>query len=514
MSFNMSGNPWIYIFIVLFLAALLAIGFIASKKAKSADDYAMARNSYPWFTISFVIMASAASGVSFLGNGGMCYSFGWPVLWYLIGYPFGEWLTISLMGGYGTRLNRMGVRSLSEYGGKRFNSRAIRLMMAVGTMAMLFSLSSQFTSVATLLEIIFELRYVFGLMIAAALVMAYITMGGAHADMMANTMQGTVMVIAAICCMALFFQKIGEFGGFTAFAQQVYNVNPALAPSTVFTDPNLTKQYANSAMVFFIVTSHCGYAFMPFISLRLAALDKLENMPKTLIFGALIGLICAVGSALPGLVAILDMPDLVRPDWVIPAMFIKNLPDWLAAFLIIGIFCAIISTASGMFLGMAQAIGNDVYRLTLAPKLGHSPEKTESITKIVVRVALLGVAIVGILMVATPPAYLSLFGWIGNGINVSILAPVLIASLLYRKSSNKAVILSVIINVAVYAYLYIGQKWTGIVASGLCTPLGIILVVVLSQFFKDDITDEYLLECGFYSKKEYDKRQKQAMQKA
>ncbi|MDR1603489.1 MAG: sodium:solute symporter family protein [Gracilibacteraceae bacterium] len=506
MSGEMLGNPWMYVFLVIFVGALVTIGIVASRQTKNEDDYAMARNAFPWYAVAFTMMASTASGLSFLGSAGMCYTFGWPTMWYLIGYPFAMWITISCYGNYGQRLNRMGVRSLSEYGGKRFNSEALRLLMAFCCLSLTFSLASQFTAVSTLLEIAFSLPYALGLIVAAALVMAYITLGGARADYMANTLQGAVMVVAAILCTVLFFIKIDEYGGFEQFARTMFDLNPAWSPAQLFTPSEVTTQYDSGFAISFVVLSHVGYAFMPFVSLRVAALDKIERMPKLLLFGSAIAMLCAVGSALPGLIGRLDIPDAPRADMINPLMFVKNFPEWMAAFLVIGVFAAIISTAAGMFLGMAQAIGNDLYRLFIAKKLKHTGDKLEKINKYVVRLSLLCIAAVCVLMVWVPPDFLTLFGWIGNGINVAILAPVLIGSLVYRKASRNGVLLATLLNLILYAIFYFKLSWTGMVASGTCVPIGVIMVVVFSKIFKDDITDEYLLECGFYSKKEYNRR--------
>ena len=377
--------------------------------------------------------------------------------------------------------------------------------MALASLCTILAAASQLTSISTLLEVIFDFRYTLGLIIGVALVLAYITIGGAHADIMANTVQGAIMVICSLICVWLFMDRVGEYGGLMEFGRRLYDYNPDLSPALLFTDPEVSIQYAGVTGVITMVLAHCTFMFMPHVGVKLAALNKQKDMPKVIILVAVIGMCCSVFPALPGFAGILDIPGVEKADMIVPLMFIKFLPKAIAAFLLVGIFAAIISTASGMFLSMAQSISNDIYRQHIAPKMGHSEEKTDKNAVRVAKVSLVCLCVIAVACVWVPPSYLTLFGWIGNGANMAVIAPTIIMSNVYKRTTTKGLLAAQICNLILFAIMYFGFGWTGMMCGGICVVVGCVLTFVFSKVTKNIITKDYLFENGFYTREELER---------
>ena len=60
----------------------------------------------------------------------------------------------------------------------------------------------------------------------------------------------------------------------------------------------------------------------------------------------------------------------------LPLLFIEVFPTWLAALIGMGVLAAIMSTADGLVVSTSQIVANDLYRLTISPRLRNPPTGT------------------------------------------------------------------------------------------------------------------------------------------
>ena len=56
----MSLITWSWLFLVIYIGAMLSFGWIASKRVKNADDFATARSSYGPIFLALICIWSAA----------------------------------------------------------------------------------------------------------------------------------------------------------------------------------------------------------------------------------------------------------------------------------------------------------------------------------------------------------------------------------------------------------------------------------------------------------------------
>ena len=93
----MSLIAWSWVFMILYIGGMFAIGLVAQRRVKNADDFATARSSYGPLFLALAFAATTASGATFLGSPGLAYEFGTATVWgnflYPIGVYFGVWTT-------------------------------------------------------------------------------------------------------------------------------------------------------------------------------------------------------------------------------------------------------------------------------------------------------------------------------------------------------------------------------------------------------------------------------------
>jgi len=498
------GNIWIWIYFIIMVLVFLYVGYASAKKNKNEDDYATARESYPWWVIGFVIPATFASGATFMGSAGMVYGYGFPAFWYLLGYPVGGYLGMTFLGRLGTGINKSGARTIPEFIGIRYNSGPLCVIAACISFMLFAYIGGQIVAGGTIFQVLFGVDYKIGAWIATLVVLSYIVIGGARANIVTATIQSAIMLVVALSAVAIFFAAPGLEGGISELNAKLVAIDPVLGADSVFNSANM--QLATGFAVAMTFFAHCPYSLLPHFGMKWASLRKPSEMPKALIMSGVIGIIFVVGAACPALIARVTMPDLPRSDMALVALFNTYLPPWASAFMVIGIFCAIMSTAAGLFISNAQAIANDIYRVVLSEKCGHDAATCEKWVKIISRVATILVAVIATIMVLNPPPYLTLFLWIGvGGVLSSTSGPVLLG-LYWKGATRTAAYVTVIGCFIVYLLLVtgaVGQRWEGMPATGLMFLVSLAVTWVVSLVTKDRMPDEYLAKLGIFKDLEH-----------
>ena len=95
------------------------------------------------------------------------------------------------IGRYG---NLTGARSIPEYLGERYQSEALRLSAAIFSLILLFYLAGQLVAGLVMFEMMLGLPRTWALVITTAILLGYVTLGGAHADILTDGVQGFLMV--------------------------------------------------------------------------------------------------------------------------------------------------------------------------------------------------------------------------------------------------------------------------------------------------------------------------------
>src|SRR5690606_1260806 len=90
----MSLYGWSWSFLVLYIGAMLAFGWLGSRRVTGADDFATARGGYGPPVPALAFASTAASGATFLGLPGLTYSYGMSTLWIAFCYPIGVYIGV------------------------------------------------------------------------------------------------------------------------------------------------------------------------------------------------------------------------------------------------------------------------------------------------------------------------------------------------------------------------------------------------------------------------------------
>lgn len=348
---------------------MLAIGVWGTLRVKKADDYATARGSYGPVFLAFAFAATTASGATFLGGPGLSYTYGVSMLWGSFLYPMGVYFGVLIsMRLIATAGNRFGNRSIPEYLGDRFQSDWLRITVSIISVVLFFYIAGQLVSGLVMFETMLGFDPMWALVVTTIVLLVYVSMGGAHADILTDGVQGLMMLGLAIVVIVLFLFAVGFDGDLPDLMDNLSEQDEHLTKRLNTTTP-LAHSWWSIVSVFF---AHIPLGLLPHLGNKLWALKDTSQQKSfvklAFICGLTLGMMSLGGLLARGLIGDSLFADGTTPNAALPMLFIEVFPSWLAALIGVGVLAAIMSTADGLVVSSSQIIANDLYRRSILPR--------------------------------------------------------------------------------------------------------------------------------------------------
>lgn len=427
---------WSWGFLVAYVGLMLWLGWLGMRRVTDSDDFSTARGGYGLVFLALAMTATTASGATFLGIPGLGYVYGLPALSYALLYPFavylGVWLCFKQVQRTG---NRFGNRSIPEFVGDRYQSELLRVIVAVFSVALLFYLAAQLLAGLVMFQQMLGLDAAWALGGTTLVLLVYVVLGGAHADILTDGYQGAMMLLVAVVIIAMFAVGAGVGSGLDGVLARLHAL-----------DPHTTALFYPGSGIFdsawdylAIFLAHLSLGLLPHIGNKIWALRTGVGHTRFMLLCLLFGLILSA-MVLGGLLARAVLGDrLLGPsgdtNQAIPVLLIEVFPAWLAGLFGAGILAAIMSTADGLVISISQVFANDIYRRSLAKRL-HPQATPAQIDANVLSISRWGV--VAVLAVAAALAWqsiganIALMVWAGLGGLMAALVGPLILGVFWR----------------------------------------------------------------------------------
>ncbi len=179
------------------LVLYVIVSFFVSKKVKSADDYFVAGRNAPTILITGSLVASFIGVGLFMGDVGESYSGFFAPIIVAVGVLSVGYIVGSIF--FGRYLRRSGANTIPEYFGKRFDSKALKMLASItGTFIMIVYSLSCVQGIGSLMSMVTKLPYQVCITIAVAVFTLITILSGAKGVLITDTIMYALFSIAAI----------------------------------------------------------------------------------------------------------------------------------------------------------------------------------------------------------------------------------------------------------------------------------------------------------------------------
>lgn len=465
-------NPTLITF-VIYIAAMVLIGFIAYRSTNNLSDYILGGRSLGSFVTALSAGASDMSGWLLMGLPGAVYLSGLSESWIAIGLIVGAYLNwLFVAGRLRVQTEHNGnALTLPDYFTNRFedNSRILRIFSAL-VILVFFTIycASGVVAGARLFESTFGLSYETALWAGAAATIAYTFVGGFLAVSWSDTVQASLMIFALILTPIIVMIATG-------------GMDPTFAAIELKDASNFDMlKGASFVGVISLMAWGLGYFGQPHILARFMAADSVKSIPNARRISMAWMIFCLAGAVAVGFFGIAYFsahPELgvaveANPERVFIELAKILFNPWVAGVLLSAILAAVMSTLSCQLLVCSSALTEDFYKAFF--RKGAS--QTELVW--VGRAMVLLIAVIAIAIASNPDSKvlgLVSYAWAGFG---AAFGPVVILSLLWKGMTRNGALAGMLLGAATVILWKNFFGWTGLyeIIPGfiLCT-LGILI---------------------------------------
>lgn len=426
------ANISAFVTLIAYGIVLFGIGLWAARKAKSQEAFLLGgRNLGPWVA-GLAYAASSSSAWVLLGFSGFVYSAGPSATWMIPGILVGYGVVWLWAGPILQSASRdRGHLTLTDFlaeDAKPAMARGIRIAASL-MIAFCFSyyVASQFQGAGVAFDGLFGTGLTTGVLIGAAIILAYTFLGGFLAVSLIDTLQGLLMAVVAVILPATAFIAAGGFEGLAIVLAQ---------SDTAYMDifGGRAGWVALGFVVGLFATGFGALGQPHLIAWIMAARDR-----KARVTGASIaigwGALVYTGMAVLGLSARAIFGAEAPAEGVFFELADQLLPVVFGGIIAAATLSAIMSTVDSQLLVAGAAISHD---LGLAKLLGGRDV-------LVSRLAILAVCIAAVTITLCLPATIfdrTLFAWTALGAS---LGPTVVARALKFRPRGAAVLASILI---------------------------------------------------------------------
>lgn len=194
-------------FIFLYMLVTIPVGIYAAKKVHSSKDYVLAGRNLPFFMVLATVFATWFGSDSVLGAGTAMAEGGFLSV---MVDPFGAGLCLILIGFFfAKKLYGLNYLTIGDYFTERYG-KTVGTLLSIAIIVTYFGwTAAQFVAIGVVLHTLLGISAVWGMVIAAVVVVAYTYLGGMWSISINDTIQMGMIILGMI---AVFIEIVWKFG--------------------------------------------------------------------------------------------------------------------------------------------------------------------------------------------------------------------------------------------------------------------------------------------------------------
>src|SRR3954466_14176030 len=210
---RLNTNALDFAILGIYFVVVLGIGFVAKRYIKTSLDYFLSGRSLPaWITgLAFISANLGATEILGQAANGAQYGVATANYYWIGAIPAMVFLGIVMMPFYyGSK-----IRSVPEYLRLRFNKPSHLLNSLIFAVATILIAGVNLYALALVLNFLLGWPIIIGIVVAAGVVLAYITLGGLSSAIYNEVLQFFVIIAALVPLLIVALRSVGGWGGLT-----------------------------------------------------------------------------------------------------------------------------------------------------------------------------------------------------------------------------------------------------------------------------------------------------------
>ncbi len=349
---------------VTYVICLIGIAYFVSREKaghqKNTNDYFLAGSSLPWWAIGASLIAANISAEQIIGMSGSGFALG-------IGIASYEWtaaIALIIVGKYMLPIFlKHKIYTMPQFLENRYDHR-VRTVLAIFWLGVytFVNLTSILWLGALAISTVTGIALEYGLVFLVAFAIAYSLYGGLKAVAFTDIIQVVLLVCGGLFLSYISLDLIGEGRGIVAGFNTLTAELPEKFDMILSPDNPYYKDLPGiSVLLGGLWVMHFSYwGFNQYIIQRTLAAKSLDEAQAGIIFAAFLKLLMPVIVVLPGVAAVLLVPDLGRPDEAYPSLM-NLMPVGLKGLVFAALVAAIVSSLGSMTNSIATIFTMDLY---------------------------------------------------------------------------------------------------------------------------------------------------------
>ncbi|MFQ5690343.1 MAG: sodium/proline symporter [Gemmatimonadota bacterium] len=424
-------SPAVIAVLVAYLLVLLLIGLWGREDSRDVAGYYVAGKRLPSWVIAFSSNATGESAWLLLGLTGMGYVVGMHALWVVMGEVLGvtlAWVWVARP--FKAYTDRYDSITVPDYLEARFGDSAhvFRILGAVIVLTMVAAYTAaQFTATGKAFDSFLGWGYTPGVLIGAAVILYYTTVGGFKAVAYSDLLQGVLMFG---CLFTLPIVALAAAGGWSGFVEGLRAADPALLL------PGGGRGFTAAGIASAVGFVGIGLAFLgsPQLLTRFISARDQDQIVR----GSLIAVLCIVvfdvGAVFAGMAGRVLFPGLEDPETILPVLSAELFPGLFTGLFLVVVLAAIMSTVDSLLILASSAVVRDVIQKTLGSSMRERDlSRFGKLTTAIIGTAGVALALAKVRVIF----WFVLFAWSGLA---CAFTPVILCSLFWKRTSRAGAI--------------------------------------------------------------------------
>jgi len=437
------------LFLFIYFAILLCIGFLASKRVSSISDYYVGGKKLGYWIAALSARATGESGWLLIGVTGMGAMMGVSAFWIVIGEVLGVWISWQFMA---KRFKQMTDDyqsiTITDFLVSHFKSNTNLLRIISATALSLFVViyvSAQIDITGKTFESFLGLDYYVGIAIGFGIVVFYILSGGFVAVAWSDFFQGLLMFIGLIILPPV---AILSLNSPWSLAEGLREIDPGLV--NIWGAGGLTLM--NLATVLGLLSIGIGFMGSPQVYVRFIAITDDKEIEKGKWVAIAYTFLTDSSAVLIGILGRYMFtkngynPELIlgnAGENVLSLVISQVMPGVMISLYIAAVLSAVMSTVDSLLVVASSAVTRDFYQKIINPNISQTSliKISRSVTFFLAGLALFVALLVSILSPTRTVFWFVIFGWSGIA---ATFCPVIIMSIFWKGLTERGAIVSMV----------------------------------------------------------------------